>query len=99
MAIVIRTTNLPDGVRTDRQDAVGAELDLAGNPPEGLLFHMAGDVDGEWTITDVWVSRADYDRFTEKRLFPALRKLGFVDPDAPPQARIEEFPVHEYMKP
>jgi hypothetical protein len=60
---------------------------------------MAGDVDGEWTITDVWESRADYDRFTEKRLFPTLRKLGFVDPDAPPQARIEEFPVHEYVKP
>jgi hypothetical protein len=101
MAVLIRATNLPDGPGTEMYDAVGAEMKLAEHPPAGLIFHCAGEIDGEWTITDIWESREAYDRFEKERLVPAIMKLS-DDGDGPPptgEATIEEFPVHDYVKP
>jgi hypothetical protein len=99
MAVLIRATNLPDGPGTEMYDAVGAEMKFAENPPAGMIFHCAGEIDGEWTITDIWESREAYDRFEKER--PAIMKLS-DDGDGPPptgEATIEEFPVHDYVKP
>jgi len=54
MAVAIRTTDFPEGVGTAMYDGVQAAMDIANNPPEGLIFHWAGEVDGKWTVTDVW---------------------------------------------
>ena len=54
MAVAIRTTDFPEAVGTDMYDGVQAAMDIDNNPPEGLVFHWAGDVDGKWTITDVF---------------------------------------------
>jgi hypothetical protein len=97
MAVAIRTTNLPAGVGTEGYDAVSAELDLSGSPPEGLLFHWAGEIDGEWTITDVWESREAYDRFERDLLVPAITKVTGSVPEG--RATVDEFPVHDYVKP
>jgi hypothetical protein len=99
MAVAIRTTNFPEGPRADMYDQVGAEMDVENNPPDGLIFHWAGEVDGEWTITDVWESREAYDRFQEERLFPAIKKVSGMDPASGPQATTTEFAVHNYVKP
>jgi hypothetical protein len=53
MAVAIRTTDFPEGVGPDTYDGVNAEMDVANNPPEGLIFHWAGNVEGKWTITDL----------------------------------------------
>lgn len=53
MAVAIRTTDFPEGVGTPLYDGVQAEMDIANNPPEGLICHWAGEVDGKWTVMDV----------------------------------------------
>jgi hypothetical protein len=80
-------------------DGVNAEMGVGEDPPGGLLFHWAGDVDGKWTITDVWDSRDAYERFRDERLFPAIQKLSGMDPSNGPQPTVTEFPVHNYIKP
>jgi hypothetical protein len=99
MAVAIRTTDFPEGVGTPLYDGVQAELGAENNPPEGLIFHWAGEVDGKWTITDVWESRDLYDRFQAERLFPAIKKVSGMDPEAGPMPTITEFAVHNYVKP
>jgi hypothetical protein len=96
MAVAIRTTDFPDGAGT--YDGVHDALELASNPAEGLIFHWAGEVDGKWTITDVWRSRSDYDRFQEQRLFPAIQQASGMDPATLPQPTTSEFAVHNYFK-
>ena len=100
MAVAIRTSDFPEGIGTEMYDAVTAEMDIANDPPEGLIFHWAGEVDGKWTVTDVWESGEHSDRFRQERLFPAVRKLSGMDPEGGgPQPTVTEFPVHNYVKP
>jgi hypothetical protein len=92
MAIAIRTTDFPEGVGTNMYDGVQAAIDITSDPPEGLIFHWAGEVDGKWTITDVWESR-------EARLAPAIQQVSGMDPASGPQPTITEFAVHNFVKP
>jgi hypothetical protein len=80
-------------------DGVQAAMDLTNDPPPGLIFHWADEVDGKWTVMDVWQSRDAYDSFREERLFPAIREVSGMDPAGGPQPTITEFPVHSYVKP
>jgi hypothetical protein len=98
MAVAIRSTDFPEGVGTNMYDGVSAVMGIDSDPPDGLLFHWAGEVDGKWTITDVWESREAYDRFREERLFPAIRQVSGMDPAEGPQPTISEFAVHNYFK-
>jgi hypothetical protein len=99
MAVAIRTTDFPEGVGTNMYDGVQAEMDIANDPPEGLLFHWAGDIDGKWTVMDVWEAREPYDRFREERLLPAIQKVSGMDPADARQPTVTEFAVHHYIKP
>lgn len=99
MAVAIRTTDFPEGVGTNMYDGVSAALDTENNPPPGLIFHWAGDVDGKWTITELWENREACDRFRDERLFPAIREVSGMDPASGPQPTVTEFAVHNYIKP
>jgi hypothetical protein len=99
MAVAIRTTDFPEGFGTNLYDGVQAEMGVSNDPPEGLIFHWVGEVDGKWTVTDVWESREACDRFRQQRLFPAIQKLSGMDPADGPQPTITEFAVHNYLKP
>jgi hypothetical protein len=99
MAVAIRTTDFPEGVGTNLYDGVQAAMDIVSDPPDGLMFHWAGEVDGKWTITDVWETRDAYDRFRDERLFPAIRKVSGMDPANGPQPTITECAVHNYFRP
>jgi hypothetical protein len=99
MAVAIRTTDFPEGFGTDMYDRVSTEMDIANQPPQGLIFHWAGEVDGKWTVTDVWEARDAYDRFREERLFPAIRNVSGRDPAGGPQPTVTEYAVHDYLKP
>ena len=99
MAVAIRTTDFPEGAGTKMYDGVGAAMDIENDPPAGLIFHWAGEVDGKWTVMDLWESRAAYDSFREERLFPAIRQVSGMDPAGGPQPTTTEFAVHNYVKP
>jgi hypothetical protein len=99
MAVAIRTTDFPEGVGTQMYDGVQAELGMASDPPDGLIFHWAGEVDGKWTITDLWESQEAHGRFLKERLFPAIQKVSGMDPAEGPQPTITVSEVHDYVKP
>jgi len=99
MAVAIRTTDFPEGVGTEMYDGVNAEMDVENDPPEGLLFHWAGEVDDKWTIIDVWETREANDRFRDERLMPAIQKVSGMDPSEGPGPTVTEFAVHKYVKP
>ena len=99
MAVVIESTDFPEGVGPDTYDKVNAEMGIENDPPDGLIFHWAGEVDGNWTITDVWESAEAYDSFRDGRLMPAVEKVIGMDPSAGPQPTRTEHEVHNYIKP
>jgi hypothetical protein len=100
VAIAMIINDFPEGAGPDMYDQVNAEMGVEGNPPQGLIFHWAGEVNGEWTISDIWESRADYDRFVEERLNPALEKVAGPEALAPdaPQTTQTEVQVYNYFK-
>jgi hypothetical protein len=90
MAIGIRV--VLDGATAEMFDQVNALIDPDSNPPQGLLFHASGPTAGGYAAIDFWESRADFDRFAQERIGPAMAALGVtVAPD------IEEFEVHEHF--
>lgn len=81
-----------EGGTAELVDRVNEVIDPAGNPPDGLLFHASGPVDGGWGVLDFWESREHFDRFAAERIGPAMAEVGAT---AAPE--IHEFPVHEYF--
>jgi len=86
-----------EGGTQEQYDAVHGHIDADANPPQGLIFHMAGPTEEGWGIIDVWESRDSFDRFLADRLGPALQELGDRAPQGPPD--IKEFPIHHFVKP
>jgi hypothetical protein len=84
-----------DGTQ-EQYDAVNAEARVEENPPEGLVFHCAGPMEGGWNVIDFWESREQFDRFFEGRIGPAIQALGDKAPPNPPS--IKEFPVYNTIK-
>lgn len=89
MAIGIRG-KLP-GVTQEQFESMDSAV--GSDPPEGLIFHASGPIDGGWGILDFWESRELFDRFIAERVTPVMQQSGA------PQPEIHEFPVHEYLKP
>jgi hypothetical protein len=81
------------GVTAEQIDRLNAAIDPDGNPPDGLLFHASGPVDGGWGVIDFWESREHFDRFAQERIRPAIGSLGLEG--GPPE--VHQFPVHEHF--
>jgi hypothetical protein len=86
-----------EGGTQEQYDAVHRQIGVDDNPPEGLIFHAAGPIEGGWGIIDFWESREHFDRFQGARLGPAIQELGEGAFQGPPD--IKEFPVHHTTKP
>lgn len=99
MPVAVKTTDFPEGFGPALYDGVQAELRIDENPPDGLIFHWVGDVEGKWTVTDVWESREAYEIFREQRLFPAIQKVSGRDPRDGPMPTVTEYEVHNYSRP
>jgi len=80
------------GGTQENYDAAHGVMEIVSNPPEGMLVHSAGPVDGGWGVIDFWESREQFDRFAETRIGPNAHIVGLAGPPA-----IHEFPVHEYI--
>jgi hypothetical protein len=86
-----------EGGTQEQYEAVNAEMGVEQSPPEGLIFHAAGPIEeGSWSVIDFWESRAQFDRFQQDRLGPAVQALGDEAPPNPPS--IKELPVHNFIK-
>lgn len=63
--------------------------DLGGEPPEGLILHLAGITEtGEMQIFEVWESEDARTRFAEK-LSPVFARHGFDPAKAPQPIRVD----------
>jgi hypothetical protein len=81
-------------VTQDQYEAVMKELQLDVNPPAGGLFHVAGPMSGGWRVVDVWESAEAFQTFSERRIMPAVKKVGITT-----QPRIEVYPAHNVYVP
>jgi hypothetical protein len=89
---------LPEGTGAAEYDAVSAKLDAANNPPEGSIFHCAGELDGRFQVFEIWESREAHERFVEDRLRPAIRDVvGEEAFAAMPEAERTETQIHNYQ--
>ena len=86
---VIRITQ-PPGVTPEMYDAVNAKMAVDENPPEGLIMHSAGDVNGTWQIIDVWESEEHARRFDSERLEPAVQEISGMTNLPEPNATVDE---------
>jgi hypothetical protein len=79
-------------------DAVNAAAKVEENPPEGLLMHTAGEMNGAWQIVDVWESEDHARRFDEDRLTPAISEVTGMDrPQGSPEIALYE--LHKLIRP
>jgi hypothetical protein len=85
------------GGTKEQYDALHSHMGITENPPEGLIFHAAGPIDGGWGVIDFWESREAFDRFGQSRLGPAVQELG--DRTFSGQPDIKEFTVHNFTGP
>ena len=76
-----------DGVTQEQYDAIHAQLAPLGAEEPGFVAHIAGPTQGGWYVTEVWNSKADWERFMQRvaPLFP---------PDAPRPRIVQEFEVY-----
>ena len=65
-----------EGVTAELMDKLNAAIDPDTNPPDGIIFHASGPVDGGWGVLYFWESRAHFDRFAEERIGPAMAAIG-----------------------
>jgi hypothetical protein len=86
-----------EGATQGQYDATHGSMNIDSDPPEGLIFHSAGPIEGGWGVIDFWESRDAFDRFVATQLQPALQGLGSQALPGPPD--IKEFPVHHVTKP
>jgi hypothetical protein len=77
------------GMTQEQYDGAVAAGGLENTLPPGQIFHVAGPIEGGWRVIDVWETRADFDRFAEETLKPAM---GGQAPTP------KEFPVHAFRK-
>ncbi|HYH12114.1 MAG TPA: hypothetical protein VD789_07140 [Thermomicrobiales bacterium] len=66
------------GLTREQYERVGANL--AGGPPEGILYHSCGPHEGGWRVVDIWESREAFDRFVDGTYLAAVRGVGGPEP-------------------
>jgi hypothetical protein len=85
------------GGTQEQYETVHGHMNVQGDPPEGLIFHMAGPIDEGFGVIDCWESREHFDTFVQSRLGPAIAELGDRAMPGPPD--IKQFEVVNYTKP
>jgi hypothetical protein len=79
-------------------DAVVERLNVAADPPDGVILHSAGfGEDGTFRVYDVWESRDQAERFENERLFPAIEEVA--GEDFRPPVKRETYELHNTFIP
>ncbi len=83
------------GATLDQYDQVMEKMGLARDHsamPEHGLSHFVCATDEGICVTDVWETRAAFDKFAEEQIGPYTQQVGIPEP---PQIKFYE--VHNYM--
>lgn len=89
-----------DDRSTTNYDTIAERLDVAANPPDGLIVHTAGwdDANGVFRIVDVWESREQAERFRTEQLEPTLEQAMPDLQNAAPPEREAYYELHNVVK-
>jgi hypothetical protein len=82
------------GLTEQQYDETMKAMQLDTRPPTGGLFHVAGPMNGGWRVVDVWESAEAFQKFSEERIIPAVKKVGITT-----QPRVEIYPAHNVYVP
>ena len=74
MAVAI-IAEIPGG-SAEFDGEIQRRLNIAANPPRGVMARFAGPTEGGWKIFSVWESEEDWEAFRRDRLEPVLREMG-----------------------
>ena len=84
VAVAILVVGEAAGVTAEQDAAFVKRLYPEGSLPAGFRIRMAGPTADGWRIVTLWDSEADWERFRDERLTPALagvgQALGAVEP-------------------
>src|SRR5919112_580746 len=77
-------------------DALHAEIvrRSSGVRVEGLLVHLGRATATGFQVLEVWESKAQFERYNEEIVLPAMQELGAQQPGPVPQQEVQEFDVH-----
>ena len=64
------------GVTAEQDAALAKRLYPEGSPPAGCRMRLAGPMADGWRIVTLWDSEADWERFRDDMLIPALASIG-----------------------
>jgi|SwirhisoilCB2_FD_contig_31_26716207_length_440_multi_4_in_0_out_0_1 hypothetical protein len=98
MAVIMEQV-MPEGVSLQMLDQVTDEMKADADPPEGLLFHVHFEQDGQTRIVDVWDSQEAYEQFREGRLMPAMQTvMQQQGTEQPPEPDTSITAVHRVVR-
>jgi hypothetical protein len=81
----------PTGTLEQYDESVRRAKEQGFFPPEGMDYHVAFIVNGEFRVSEIWDSREALEAFAE-HLMPLLAEVG-IDPGEP-----EIFEIHNIVK-
>jgi hypothetical protein len=93
-------TRFSEGMGADQYDAVMEKIGMTDEPVEGLIFHSAGELEGQFQVFNIWQARENFDRFVADRLRPAqVAVMGEERVAALPDADVVDVAIHNYVIP
>src|SRR5690349_1801624 len=84
------------GVKMDLSAEARKEMGLAGNRcewPDGIISLVAGPTPDGMCVVDLWQSQAQFDKFFQGRVMPAMQRTGGM-----PEPQVIKFEVHNSYK-
>ncbi len=77
------------GVTKDHYESIKKAINWEKEKPKGAVFHIASFDKSGMRVTDVWESEKDFNDFAQKRIMPAVRKMGIRN-----EPEVEIHPAH-----
>ena len=93
MKIVVMTMNV-EGLTHKEFRAILDEMGVEARPEPGIYQHISHSTETGFRIIEVWESQEGFEEFAERRLKPAIIKLGIQR-----ETTISFQPLHNFFGP
>jgi quinol monooxygenase YgiN len=91
--IVVMTMNV-EGLTHKEFRAILDEMGVEPRPESGIYQHISHPTETGFRIIEVWESQKGFEEFAERRLMPAIKKLGIQR-----ETTITFQPLHNFFGP
>jgi hypothetical protein len=85
MSVLVRA-EVP-GMTEQQYDGFVQQLEPVLRQSPGFISHAGYPIAGGWSVVEVWESEADYDRWMQGTVLPAMKAANAPEP------RLEVFPI------